>query len=884
MKKTIALELRAYYIFSGPVKERKRYLKDASLPIPKRTLRWQKKKHENRLTCDSRVEVPEERKLSEVVDYDTTSPSCSKEELSETVCVNESFSSSDSDSYSKSFNETSSEVDTNLSESDFSDLDDSEKEGKHAEINDVIKKTLPAHEAQAFCLVSYILKYNLSASAGKDLLQLLKTLCPESEYFTKLKYDEMFSNISENEPEVVHYCCLCNNRFPDDPDVFLCSIGDCSGLRYTGPLSSQMVTNRQPRCFFIIADVESQLRSLVERNNIWNELQKTKQSVNARTPHISDIIDGEAYLKHCQPGECLHSENAFSAIFNTDGVPLFSSSKVKLWPIFICINELPPAKRFARENTILAALWQGKDKPPFFQYIAAFGDAVSKLHSEGISVQPPGLLTTVNIRLTVLLASVDLQAKAYVANMTMHNGDYGCITCEERGLNVKQGKGSSHYYPYRPIEQKPPMRESDDLKYVKGVQASRKDRIMGICGHSGLLALDFFDMVQGVVPDYMHGVLLGVTKTLMSKWFSSTQSGKPFFIGKHLNQIAKRMGRIQPPDYIERLPRNLEKNYTHFKATELQTWLLYYALPSLKGFLPDVYLEHFACLSEGIHILLRDKISQLDLDRAETLLERFYKDFSQLYGEGSCGLNVHNIGSHLVYYVRLWGPLFCWSCFGFEDSNAELLNAAHGTGCVLKPVLKMKHAQFKIWSLDIHSCEEGPETQFLSQMVPKWRKRWQNLKKCQNCYISGAATSCDFENLDREFILNKTRAVSIKDLKKVKRVKVNSQYLYSKEYSRMNKRICHVVLCKNNNCYSVEYFILNEISGTVYAVGNLLEVQEPQHICQGAGHHLLEVKLTLDVHVFEVDMIMEKLFYITPAENLCLIAKMPNQYGHGVFK
>lgn len=877
--------------FSGPVKERKRYLEDCSVPVPKRTIRWQKKHvkqpltstPESSVTCENIVELPEECKFLELVEDDMTNASCSTEVLSETVSGDESCSSSDSDSYSdhESLNETSS-----VSESDFSELDDFEKEGKLAEIDDVSKKTLSMHELQVFCLVSYILKYNLSASAGKDLLQLLQTLCPESEYFRKLKYDEMFSSISKCEPEVVHYCCLCNNRFPDDPDVFRCSIGDCPGLRYTGSVSSQTVSNRQPRCFFIIADVESQLRSLIDRINIWDEIQKTKQSINAdETPsYITDIIDGEAYLKHCQPGGCLHSENALSAIFNTDGVPLFNSSKVKLWPIFICINELPPAKRFARENTILAALWQGKDKPPFFQYIAAFGDAVSKLHSDGISAQPPGLSTTVNVRLTVLLASVDLQAKAYVANMTMHNGDYGCITCEERGLNVKQGKGFSHYYPYRPTGQKPPMRESDDLKYVKGVQASRKERIMGICGHSGLLALEYFDMIQGIVPDYMHGVLLGVTKTLMSKWFSSTQSGKPFFIGKHLNKISKCMGKIQPPDYIERLPRNLEKNYTHFKATELQTWLLYYALPSLKGYLPDIYLEHFACLSEGIHILLRDKISQLDLDRAETLLERFYKDFSQLYGEGSCGLNVHNIGSHLVYYVRLWGPLFCWSCFGFEDSNADLLNAAHGTGNVLKPVLKMKNAQFRIWSLDIPSYEEGPEMHFLSRMVPKWRKRWQNLKKCHNCYISGAVTSCHFENLDREFILNRTRAVSMKDLKKVKRVKVHGQYLYSKEYSRMNKRICHVVLCSNNNCYSVEYFLLNEISGIVYAVGHVLAVQEPQHVCQIAGHHLLVVKLTLDVDVFEVDTIMEKLFYITPNERLSVIAKMPNQYGHGVFK
>lgn len=266
--------------FPGPVKERKRYLEDGSVPVPKRTLRWQKKQvklpetstQESSVTCRSIVEFPKESELSEVVEDDMTMASCGTEVLSETVSGDESFSSSDSDSFSDhdSLNEISSECYSNLSESDFSELDNFEKDCKQAETDDVNLKKLSAHESQAFCLVSYILKYNLSASAGKDLLQLLQTLCPESEYFKKLKYEEMFSNICKNEPEV------CNNRFPDDPDIFRCSIGDCPGLRYIGPVSSQTMSNRQPRCFFIIADVESQLRSLTERNNIWDEIHCTE--------------------------------------------------------------------------------------------------------------------------------------------------------------------------------------------------------------------------------------------------------------------------------------------------------------------------------------------------------------------------------------------------------------------------------------------------------------------------------------------------------------------------------------------------------------------------------------------------------------------------------
>ena len=43
--------------------------------------------------------------------------------------------------------------------------------------------------------------------------------------------------------------------------------------------------------------------------------------------------------------------------------------------------------------------------------------------------------------------------------------------------------------------------------------------------------MPWFDVVLGMVPDYMHGCLLGVTKTLLYKWFSSTNHKHPYFIG-----------------------------------------------------------------------------------------------------------------------------------------------------------------------------------------------------------------------------------------------------------------------------------------------------------------------------------------------------------------
>ena len=75
------------------------------------------------------------------------------------------------------------------------------------------------------------------------------------------------------------------------------------------------------------------------------------------------------------------------------------------------------------------------------------------------------------------------------------------------------------------------------------------------------------------------------------------------------------------------------------------------------GILPENFLSHLSLLSEAIYLLLGDCVSEEELNRAEILLQEFYKKFPVLYPGGSCGLNVHNAGAHLVHFVP-WGDLF----------------------------------------------------------------------------------------------------------------------------------------------------------------------------------------------------------------------------------
>lgn len=743
-------------------------------------------------------------------------------------------------------------------------------------------------DVPALCAMAYRLRHKLSATACKDMLNnLLPILCADPKgSHSHLTYAQMMSVVGETKSKTVHYCEVCNSIFPDDEDIFTCATNGCNSFRYKGTLeaASQTKKGRQPRHFFILADVKKQLACMLETKGVWESVQNTKSRI-IQTPEqdLTDIVDGKYYRNLCQPGQFLHSVNNISGIFNTDGIPLYSSSKVKLWPVFLAVNEFPVAIRFSREKMILAGIWQGKSKPPFNNYMCAFGEEMCKLYDNGFTINPPCSSTPLTVRMAVLLGTVDLQAKGYILNMTMHNGHFGCSTCEEPGETVRQGRGYARHYPYRTPDEMARLRDSDNIKYVEGVRATPTNRIKGSCGMSGLAIMPWFDVVLGIVPDYMHGVLLGVTKSLLYKFFSPTNSGKPYFIGKYLQHISKRMSQICPPDYIERMPRDLEKNYSHFKATELQSWLLFYALPCLEGYLPDEYMEHLALLCEGIHLLLGDRITEEELQHAESVLESFYKAFAELYGDGSCGLNVHNIGAHLVFYVRLWGPLWAWSCFTFEDWNAALLQSVHGTGDVTKQCVRLKEIQLKLNSIDSNSSSDAGHTYLKS--TQSRGKSWSTSNTQQTVLAVGSLHAIQLPLEQRTMILQKTASTNELDLKKALRVKAGSQKLYSVEYSRMKKRVCyvHVVKCQNGTILKLLYFLQNTVTFKLFACAKKINVHPESFVLTNGPKHIIRVEQSEEFVVIPVEEITEKLFFMAIHEKL-YIAYLPNMVGHSVFK
>lgn len=580
---------------------------------------------------------------------------------------------------------------------------------------------------------------------------------------------------------------------------------------------------------------------------------------------IHDIVDGSFYQNLQKDSGFLGGkENSnVTSLFNTDGISLYSSSHIELWPIFLVINELPPGKRFSRENMLLVGIWQGKGKPPFKQYLEAFSTDMNELYRTGIEIS---VGKTFTVKLGVIGGTLDLPAKAGALNMTYFNGEQACITCEEPGCVVKQGKGHARSYPYRDPELRSPMRTLDSVR-VAMQSATETKRCKGFKGISGLANLECMDMVCGIVPDYMHGLLLGITKNLMYKWFSPTNSGQDYFIGKRLKDISQRLMRIKPTDAIERLPRDIEKHYGDLKATEYQAWLLYYGIPVMLDILPTKYLRHFALFSEATHILLGDSITDEELRRAETLLTIFYKQFANYYGAGSCGLNVHNV-SHLVHFVRLMGPIWAWSCFAFEDANSMILHAVHGTGNVMQQILRHKNAVVQL-------AATGQSSRC---------KQWRSLKDANGCSIAGAISELKLGQND-QYVRAKIGVGLDVSLQKAHRIVLQGDQLYSKEYGRMQKRVCFIVLTARDQICAIDYFLINEITRDVYAVVKLFEKLLPCPLANFiGGKHLHGVKETQNIDVIPVETILEKLVYIAPQDNIVFVCRSPNKHGHSVFK
>lgn len=172
----------------------------------------------------------------------------------------------------------------------------------------------------------------------------------------------------------------------------------------------------------------------------------------------------------------------------------------------------------------------------------------------------------------------------------------------------------------------------------------------------------------------MHADLLGIMKHLWSIW---NDSYSPICLTNNdVIQINNRLLKMTPPQEIHRLVRSIKSENCKWKASEWRSFLLFYAIPCLKGILRNDALLHLALLSNSIYTLLQTRISEEELNKCESDLTNFIGCFEILYGPRYVTFNVHSL-KHLVKCVRYCGPLWCTSTFSFENAIFYLKRCVH---------------------------------------------------------------------------------------------------------------------------------------------------------------------------------------------------------------
>ena len=209
-------------------------------------------------------------------------------------------------------------------------------------------------------------------------------------------------------------------------------------------------------------------------------------------------------------------ENNISFIFNTDGVPIFKSSKMSLWPIFLMINELPFKERKFRKNMLLCGLWFGPNKPVMNLFSKPLSNSLLDLE-KGMNISTGE--ENIIVKGFLFSASCDIPARSLVLNMNQHNGEHCCPKCLHSGDNYRtESGGNIRVFPYQQEEERVSRTHADTLSDAHFAMTNNTT-VTGIKGPSFLMFVPQFDVVKNMGIDYMHMLFLGLIRLLVNLWF-----------------------------------------------------------------------------------------------------------------------------------------------------------------------------------------------------------------------------------------------------------------------------------------------------------------------------------------------------------------------------
>lgn len=569
--------------------------------------------------------------------------------------------------------------------------------------------------------------------------------------------------------------------------------------------------------FFVYMPLEKQILHCLKLNwpIIQDYIDKNHDSSDITDVHNADFLK-KLYKKNKRKNS---DRKLLSLVLNTDGANKFKSNTLSVWPIQLILNFLPPEHRYIPKNILTVGLYYGVTKPNCWSYFYPLTNEIKQLQKEGISLEIDDQILV--FEPVISHCVVDLPAKSMLQCIKQYNGRNACTYCRHPGTSVPTaGKKMIRY----PVADEVYEDRTNDATLSAMLEKNQIDGVMDV---SCLVSLPSFEIINGFGVDYMHCILLGVTRKLLDLYLNTKNHKKSFYINKaKLAILDRRLLSIKAIIEISRKPRSL-KHRSDFKASEFIYILLYYFPVCLIGILKPKYLVNFQRLSSAIYLLLKSKITREDIINAEEQLNIFVEEFELLFGRDNMVMNIHLI-THIVDSVKHLGPLWAQSAFGFERNNGCLLKLINGTSDVLEQISNKYIIQKFLQKSILHKNER---TVFLGRYE----------------YISEESMTVYDNESDKCIRLENT------EFPVYKRIEINGTVYTSLLYDRPKKTADYFVGLKNGVIGIVKYFVCT--NNIKYAFLQEFEIME----CIG---HVLNVEpSTINIYA-PVDSIIEKYIYM----------------------
>lgn len=268
----------------------------------------------------------------------------------------------------------------------------------------------------------------------------------------------------------------------------------------------------------------------------------------------------------------------------------------------------------------------------------------------------------------LLNITADAPCRAWIANMSQFNGKFGCTWCEIETTTTATDRTTR--YP-RIEKDKLKLRDVEEV-WRNGLLAVQSETpVKGVKGNSILTEIPNFDMINGMIPEYMHCVVEGVFKMLLEAFLARDEKAA-YSIGSKIKQLKARFNQIKLTSSAARVPRSLD--LLHFwKATEIEIFSFLFAPIVFKGILPEPYYKNFLILCSAIYKLSKNSCFSWEIRMAEKEIECFLDGLYTLYPRKFWRYNTH-IMQHLGSAVRSFGPLPVHSAYLYENDLGHLKN------------------------------------------------------------------------------------------------------------------------------------------------------------------------------------------------------------------